>query len=393
VRVGRKFTAPNSPVADPAAVSSKVDLAALAWPILTVMLALEAIGAAALFGMFQGNWTNDAPDMDWGQAIWHSVFHSVSAFCNAGFTLYTDSLSGYRDEWQVLGVMMPLVILGGLGFGVLQELWSAPGRLYRRAFSRDSLPGIARPWLSEHCRAVLGSTLLLILFGALVFMLVENLALNKNLVEKAQIKSGEYVGAANWSSMTQGERLRESMVQSVSARSAGFRTLDMRQVSDAGKMTLCGLMLVGGSPGGTAGGVKTTVLVLMIAVVAAGLRGRGNQGGRTVPPGLAQKTVAMASAYLLLVGLVTMLLCVACGSRGKFMDCLFESCSACGSVGLSTGLTPTLGVLGKSTLIGGMLLGRLGPLLLLMAMTTGLGAAQSEAESAPLVGGRQFDGV
>lgn len=393
VRVGRKLSATASPLAAPEAVSSKVDLAALAWPILTVMLLLEATGAAALFGMFHGNWTNDAADMGWGQAIWHSVFHSVCAFCNAGFSLYTDSLSWFRDDWQVLGVMMPLIILGGLGFGVLQELGEAAGRLCRRVLSRDSSPRIARPWLSEHCRTVLGSTLLLILFGALVFMLVENLALNKNLVEKSQIKSGEYVEAANWSNMTQGERLRESLVQSVSARSAGFRTLDMRQVSDAGKMTLCGLMLVGGSPGGTAGGVKTTVLVLMIAVAAAGLRGRAGRDHRIVPARLAQKTVAMASLYLLLVALVTVLLCVASGSRGKFMDCLFESCSACGSVGLSNGLTPTLGVLGKSTLIGGMFLGRLGPLFLLMAMTCGLDAAHGEEDVSPLAGKGQFDGV
>jgi len=128
-------------------------------------------------------------------------------------------------------------------------------------------------------------------------------------------------------------------------------------------------------------------------VVAGGLRGRTGAGQRIIPPGLAQKAVAMASTYLLLVAMVTMLLCVACGSRGKFMDCLFESCSACGSVGLSTGLTPTLGVLGKSTLIGGMLLGRLGPLLLLMAMTCRLGAAENEKDVSPLVGGRQFDGA
>jgi trk system potassium uptake protein TrkH len=392
VRVGRKLTAANSPVTYSHAASSKVDLAALAWPIVTVMLVLEAIGAAAMFGMFQGNWTNDAPDMGWGQAIWHSVFHSVSAFCNAGFSLYTDSLSGFRDDWQVLGVMMPLIILGGLGFGVLQELGAAVGRLCRRLTSPGSAPTIARPWLSAHCQTVLGSSVMLILFGALVFMLVENLALNKNLVEKAQIKSGDYVVVAAWPT-NPGEQLRESLVQSVSARSAGFRTLDIQQLSDAGKMTLCGLMLVGGSPGGTAGGVKTTVLVLLIAVAVAGLRGRAGEYGRIVAPRLAQKTVAMASIYLLLVALVTMLLCVATGSRGKFMDCLFESCSACGSVGLSTGLTPTLGVLGKSTLIGGMLLGRLGPLLLLMALTSGLGVAESEEEVSPLVGGREFDGV
>ena len=391
VRVGSKLSASNLPVTEPAEVSPKVDLGGLVWPILTVMLVLEVIGAVALFGMFQGSWANDGKVMGWGQAIWHSVFHSVSAFCNAGFSLYTDSMSWFRDEWQVLGVMMPLIILGGLGFGVLQELGGAVGRLCRRLASPGSPPTIARPWLSEHCRTVLGTTVMLIVFGALVLMLVENLALHKNLVEKAQIKSEEYA-VANWSTMSQGERFRESAFQSVSARSAGFRTLDMRQFSDAGKMTLCGLMLVGGSPGGTAGGFKTTVLVLLIAVAAAGLRGRGGRGHRIVPPGLAQRTVALAAAYLLMVALVTMLLCVASGSRGKFMDCLFESCSACGSVGLSTGLTPSLGVLGKSTLIGGMLLGRLGPLLLMIAMTYGLGAVHSEEELSPLAGGRQSDG-
>ena len=392
VRVGRKLTVPSSPVPASAAVSPKVDLAALAWPILMVMLAMEIIGAAALFPMFWGGVSNNGLTIGWGQAIWQSVFHSVSAFCNAGFSLYTGSLSSFRGEWQVLGVIMPLIILGGLGFGVLQELWEAAGRLCRRVASRGSSPANARPWLSEHCQTVLGSTVLLILFGALVFMLVENLARNKNLVERAQIKSTDYVAVANWPT-TQSEQLRESIFQSVSVRSAGFRTLDIGQVSDAGKMTLCGLMLVGGSPGGTAGGVKTAVLVLLMAVVGAGLRGRAGQNQRIVPPGLAQKTVTMASLYLLLVALVAMLLCVATGSQGKFMDCLFESCSACGSVGLSTGLTPTLGVLGKSTLIGGMLLGRLGPLFLLMAMTSRWSEAHSQEDVSPLVGSRQSDGA
>ena len=144
--------------------------------------------------------------------------------------------------------------------------------------------------------------------------------------------------------------------------------MDLRQVSDAGKMTLCGLMLAGGGTGSTAGGMKTSMVALLMLVVASGLGlGKGERDGR-VPPRLARQVVAYAAAYLVLVTLVTALLCVDRGSRGSFMDCLFEACSACGSVGMSCGLTPALGVLGKSTLIAAMLLGRAGPLVMMAMM-------------------------
>lgn len=382
VRVGRRLLGEGD------SQSPRATLAGLAWPVAAVMLAAEALGTLGLCSMFYNNWDWAQDPMGAARTLWYAAFHSVSAFCNAGFTLYTDSMSWFRDEWQVLGLLMPLTILGGLGYPVLEELGRPVKRFAQKFLSRktaDAAPqAVELPHraISRQTRMTLGATWMLIVFGALVMMLLENAALNKNLVERAAIKSDDYVAQANWSTMTQGQRLRESLVQSVAARSSGLRTLSMEQLSDGGKMTLCTLMLAGGGQGGTAGGVKLPLAMLLVAAVGAGLRRQRKERGHQGPgspsteaesaPGpfpKGQAAVTVVSLYLLLVAVTTLLLCVSIGSRGQFMDAVFEAISACGSVGWSTGLTPTLGVLGKSTLIAAMLLGRLGPALLLWRLT------------------------
>ena len=186
----------------------------LAGPILALMLVAEAVGTCGLFGMFYGTGADDGTTIGAAGALWRSVFHSVSAFCNAGFTLQAGSLTHYHEDWHVLGVIMPLVIVGSLGYPLLRELWAVLRRLAAGLGGGKAVE--AGPWLSADARRGLTAAWMLIVFGALVFMLLENLAARKYLVERAAIRDTAYLGEANWPTTPAGQ-LRESAVQSVCA--------------------------------------------------------------------------------------------------------------------------------------------------------------------------------
>ncbi|MCE5277456.1 MAG: potassium transporter TrkG [Planctomycetaceae bacterium] len=328
--------------------------------VVLVTLAIECVGAAVLYPMFSAAHGGGAPAA--GKALWDSVFHSVSAFCNAGFSLYSDSLrtgvsQGWalplRAHWQVLGVLAPLIVLGGLGFPVLMDVSRWLRDRAGRLMSRPTRAG-ARARLTLHSRLILATTAVLLLGGAGVLLLVQH----------------------DWDGAGPLGRVGAALFQSVSARTAGFNTIDMAKLNNAGKFWMSALMIVGGSPASAAGGMKTATVAMLFVAVYCAMRRREELEvfHRSIPAQLLRRAITAATLYMTLVGLVTLLLCVA-QPASQFVDLLFEACSACGTVGLTTGVSgpgAPLTEAGKGILIAAMFVGRVGLLTLLLALTSGL---------------------
>jgi trk system potassium uptake protein TrkH len=364
------------------------ELGRLAVFVILLTLTIEAIGAASLYPMFAQARGPLGTPLSAAQALWFSVFHSISAFCNAGFSLYGRNLMAgvnetawntpLRDYWQVLGVMAPLIVLGGLGFPVLQDVLRWLGSMVCRAGNRFRYRSVTlftapvRRKLSLHSRVVLITSGVLLLLGAVVLLAVEEPpgpppgVVGRTADGNAQLN--------DWQSTEYPQRIRRAVFQSVTARTAGFNTVDMAQLSDAGKLWMCMLMTIGGSPASTAGGMKTMTFALLLVTLWSQLRHRQEVETlrRSVAVSVIHKAVTVAVLYLLLVGTVALALSVAMRPGYAFIDLLFEACSACGTVGLSTGITPLLSTAGKYVIIVGMFAGRLGPLTLLLALTTRL---------------------
>ncbi len=357
--------------------------------ILTTFL-LEAVGAVLLYPAFSAPRGGRVPTP--ATAIWDSVFHSVSSFCNAGFSLYSRNMAAgvkegwavpLREHWQIIGVMAPLIVLGGLGFPVLQETtrwgWEHVRRWWRRVRRRPEgrFTDQLRPRMALHSRLVLLTSGAAIVVGAVVLPAVEPWGpetphVGRHETVNRQVRREE-AAARDWRNLPPAKRVRAAVFQSITARTAGFNTIDMDELSNAGKMWMCGLMVVGGSPASTAGGMKTTTFALLVLAAWCMIRRRGEieAFGRSVAAPLFRRAVTLGLLYFALVATVTLLLSVVL--RGEaFIDVLFEACSACGTVGLSTGVTNRLNVPGKSVIIAAMFIGRVGPLTLLVALTSGL---------------------
>ncbi len=368
--------------------------------VVAVTLALELVGAVLLYPMVSAP-KGAAGEPSRGEAVWLSVFHSVSSFCNAGFSLYTDNMMEgargpdawsrpLREHWQVLGVMAPLIILGGLGFPVLHDVARYLRGLVRRMVRRVRTPTLERltdsprPRLSLQSKVVLTATVALIVVGAAGLLLVEPPAEPSDADARAighnPIWERAAGGHSDWRGLDRPRRLRAAVFHSVSARTAGFNTVDMDELSDAGKLWMIGLMIVGGSPASTAGGMKTVTFVLLLATVWCVLRRKDQVQlyRRSVAVDMLRKAVTIAVLYLGLVVVVTLLLSISVGAGTPLIDVLFEAGSACGTVGLSTGVTGNLDPFGKSVVIAAMFIGRLGPLTLLLALTSRLRAPRYE---------------
>lgn len=274
------------------------------------------------------------PEFGWRKGLYFAFFHAVSAFNNAGFSLFSDSLVGYSYHPWILGVVATLIILGGLGFPVLWELYKAlrqrEGRLYWRELSFYT-------WVS------LSVTGILLLLGTLFYLLLE--ARNPNTL-----------GAQNW-----GGKIMGAIFMSVTPRTAGFNALDIGVMTPAAVFGTLSLMLVGGNPGGTAGGIKTTTLAVILARLRATLRGQSNV--QFFRRRLSQTTEHKAWVTLILsvlwINVITFLMCLTEAGQ-DFLAVLFEVVSAFGTVGLSVGLTAHLSVLGQILIILTMYIGRVG---------------------------------
>lgn len=277
------------------------------------------------------------------RAIWLSVFHSISAFCNAGFGLFSDSLMGYRTDPTVNLTVMGLIVSGGLGFVVTSELFSH----FLKRSSRSK-----RRRLSLHARVVLTTTLGLIAGGALLLLLLES------------TRSTLGAGAM--------QRLLSSLFLSVTARTAGFNTVDTAQLSGATLLMLLALMAIGASPGSTGGGIRTTTFATICALVKSHLsqQSRVQLYNRQIPGEIVAKVLATTAAFFVAIftGVLLLQITESWGlppgvTRPLFLEYLFETVSALGTVGLSTGVTPHLSFAGKIVIIGCMFMGRLGPLV------------------------------
>ena len=311
------------------------DISYIVKMVLIYAAVFEIIGTCLLFV----GWL---PYYPFGAALYLSVFHSVSAFCNAGFCLFEKSLIAYQGNPIINGTVISLIILGGIGFFVLHQL--------RRKAEHGSP-------LSLHTRLVVATSAILIVAGTLLFFLFEK----KNALSGLPLKTSVLI----------------SLFQSVTARTAGFSTVNFWQLSDATLFIFVILMFIGASPGSCGGGVKTTNLSILFFIAWNRFLGRSevNVFKRTLPKETVTRSITLLVSSLLVVTLVLILLNIFQGgmaphpqTRGLFLELLFETISAFGTVGLSTGATTTLTPLSKITIIITMFVGRLGPLTLAFAL-------------------------
>lgn len=310
--------------------------------VFLVTILFEGIGLIVLYI----RWSFIFPP---GEAFYYALFHSVSAFCNAGFSLFSRSLMDFRDDPWINAVMVLLIISGGLGFVVVQDI---------QLYMNTRLIRKKRARLSLHSRIVLVTTGSLILAGLVVFLLLEW----RNTL----------------SGVPFGEKILTSLFQSVTPRTAGFNTVDYNLLTNGTLLFTIFLMFIGASPGSTGGGIKTTSFAVLLALALAKLKARPETfiSRRTVPAETVSRTISILLSSSLLIILSTMALMITDvgniavpESRGLFLKYLFETVSAFGTVGLSTGVTPSLSVSGKLILMVLMFIGRLGPITIALAIT------------------------
>jgi len=307
----------------------------------------ELAGAAALYPVFRG------ADVD--DAAFAAVFHSVSAFCNAGFSPFRDSLERFADRPYALGVVSLLIASGGIGFIVIQDL-------ERRVRGR-------RRALSAHSRLVLPVTGFLVAGGGLAFWLLE--------------RDGAFSGMAPL------DAVANAVFQSVTPRTAGFDAVAQTEFGQTSKLLTMVLMFIGGAPGSIAGGVKiSTVLLVALAIFRApDSRGERSAFGYRFAGETDGKALSYFVKALFLLGGAVVALSLIEGPRGAALDEIaFETVSAFGTVGLSLGLTPRLGAAGKLVLIATMFAGRVGLVALAFPARAARNAEAFRPEAELLVG-------
>ena len=317
---------------------------------------IEGVGILLMFFCF-------LPGHGAQEALFLSIFHSISAFCNAGFSVFSDSFVGYRGNWALNLTVCFLIVSGGLGFLVMSEI-RRKFSLKRRALSR----------LSLHSKLVLSTTAILIVSGMFL------------------------IGTMEWHNtlapLSLHDRFLSAFFQSVTARTAGFNTLSIGNMANETLFFLMLLMFIGASPGSCGGGIKTTTLATLVLLGTSRLRGQRPQlFKRTISNVSVGKAISVAILSMFVVcGGVMLLLMTEIGdvphslSRGKFLELLFETVSAFGTVGLSTGTTPGLSDMGKIILSGIMFVGRLGPLVVGVAVSRDSISRYYYAEETIMVG-------
>lgn len=323
--------------------------------VLLATLTIEAIGMGVLMPLWEA-----APGatLSLGERAWLSAFHAISAFCNAGFDITGRSMVGQRNGALPYVGIIPLIIAGGIGFPVLSDLWRVlKARIARALRSRDR--GLLADAVPQSAAAGEGfslhSRLTLLATGAML-----GLGFAGCLVAQSLSPSG---ADRSW----HGELLDAAFL-SVTARTAGFNAMPMDELSPASQIVTIGLMLIGGSPGSTAGGMKTTTLAVLFLAILATVRGRSETEAyaRAIPEALVRKAGAIALSMLLLVFGASFVLALT--DPGPAGPIVFEAVSAATTTGLSLGLTTELSDAGRVTLIVTMFLGRVGPLALMGAL-------------------------
>ncbi|MFH1768572.1 MAG: TrkH family potassium uptake protein [Candidatus Omnitrophota bacterium] len=303
--------------------------------IVKMTFMIELAGAVLLFSLWREKF------MDSFTAAYHAVFHSISAFCNAGFSTFSDSLMRFSGDGLTNSVISLLIIVGGLGFIVIRELFD---QLKNKFIHRMKKPLFFR----VQTKIVLGVSLLLIVLGSVVIYLMEK----EKALSLLPVKS----------------KILISLFQSVTTRTAGFNTVDLSTFSFSTLLFMMILMFIGGSPGSTAGGVKTTTISVLWATLKSSFNQKENVelSRRTLPNETVQKAITIFVFSLFIVGVFASLLLYF--EQKEVGSVLFETVSAFGTVGLSTGITPNLTLEGKILISLLMFVGRIGPLTLAYAI-------------------------
>jgi trk system potassium uptake protein TrkH len=298
-------------------------------------ITVEALGAAALFALWYD-------DYGFARGAWIAVFHAVSAFGNAGFSLFSDNLMGQQSSPLVLLTMGALIVAGGLGFPVIQDLRMRVRNPRRR--------------LTTHTRLAVSATIVLLLGGAGSFLFFE---WNRELATMGPV-----------------DRVANALFMSITPRTAGFNTVDYDGITNASLFLTFVLMWIGGAPASTAGGAKVTTATLLALVLWARLKGENTVSfaGRTIPAETVNRATGLAvGMVLILMAFLTLMVAFEpaqdpSAERAQLVRLAFEVQSALSTVGLSMNLTPTLAAGSRLTLVVVMLLGRVGPLAVLGAM-------------------------
>ncbi|WP_448533678.1 TrkH family potassium uptake protein [Parathermosynechococcus lividus] len=313
--------------------------------ILGLAFLFEITGTLLLWFVFR----QDYGDL---RGLWLAVFHSISAWNNAGFSLFSDSLMSYQTSVPLNFVISALIIFGGIGYEVIFEFylwltdclrhWGRPRYLVRKARQMT---------FSLNFKIVTSTTGVLLILGTAMLLLTE-------------FRSPEAFGQFSLD-----QKLLLAWFQSVTARTAGFNTVDIGSFRNSGLFIMIALMFIGGSPGGTAGGIKTTTFRILAGITKSTLQGKDVVllYRRQVPPTLIMKAVAVTVGSMFTVLISTTLIAIA-DPEINFINILFETVSAFATVGLSTGITSGLTVFSKFVLVVTMFAGRVGILLLMAAI-------------------------
>ena len=322
--------------------------------VLLYTFVIEAIGTIFLFWRF----AQDFPPLT---AFYRAIYHAISAFNNSGYSLFTDNLMAYQGDIIINITVMALIVLGGIGFIVQYEVLAKLRGLEKR--------------LSLHTKIVLVTTVSLIFIGAVCFFFMETNNVLKDLDFKTSILA--------------------SFFQSITPRTAGFNTVDIGILTNSTILVMIILMFIGASPGSTGGGIKTTSFTLLLLLIFNRIRGNENVNiaNRTMPHETIEKTVSIVFASAFCICLITSVLLLFSGgeatplaSRHRFVEYLFETVSAFGTVGLSMGVTPQLNDIQKFAVIFMMFAGRVGPLTLAFALYSSRKKGITYAEEAVMVG-------
>jgi len=343
--LGRKLTIKENLVIQSALDHTKVEnFRGLIKYILLLTLFVEAIGAFLLYMKW-------SPGFDGSKLLcaYHSIFHSISAFCNAGFSLYRNSFMGFRSDAYVNMVMTALIIVGGLGFIVVLDLRNI------KFLRRGVRAFISKLSIQTKLVLVVSAVLILLAFFGIY------------LLESDNVLSGMGIK----------EKVLSCWFHSITPRTAGFNTLDTAALTPATLLFVLMFMFIGASPGSTGGGIKTATVGILIAAFYAMIRNKNRISvfRKSIPKNIFRKAFAILLLSLSWVFFSALLLCIT--EAGKSSDShfvlknIFEVTSAFGTVGLTTGITGGLSVLGKALISITMLVGRVGPLTLALAAATG----------------------
>jgi len=309
-----------------------------AWVVFYTTLIAEGIGAVILFLRFIRVYPLY-------RALWASIFHSVSAFCNAGFDVIGDykSLTPFVNDLTINIVIMSLIVIGGIGFIVIRELLD---------YLRARLEGENTKKLSLHTKIVLKTTLFLIVIGSIMIFLLE--FNNPKTLAPLSLRG----------------KILSSLFQSITPRTAGFNTIDIGSLNQTTLLVIIILMFIGGSPGGTAGGIKTSTFTILLFLLFSAYKERTPVVimGRTIPINTIRKAIFIFGFAILLILTSTFLILINQGNSFTFLQVLFEVTSAFGTVGLSTGITPHLSTFSRLVIIATMIIGRVGPLTFILSV-------------------------